>query len=64
MFVLSIEEMKSYCYNIVDLIAEHCDTLEDKKPINSATHKQMDYLFLQEASDKGMNANDVLDFDK
>ncbi|WP_418650123.1 hypothetical protein [Tenacibaculum aestuariivivum] len=56
--------MKSYCYNIVDLIAEHCDTLEDKKPINSATHKQMDYLFLQEASDKGMNANDVLDFDK
>ncbi|WP_271404851.1 pyridoxal phosphate-dependent decarboxylase family protein [Tenacibaculum soleae] len=61
-FDLSIEEMKSYGYKIVDLIAEHWDTLKDKKPVTSATRKEMDNLFLQEAPDKGMNANDVLDF--
>ena len=61
-FDLSLEEMKSYGYKIVDLIAEHWDTLKDKNPVTSATRKEMDNLFLQEAPDKGMNANDVLDF--
>ncbi|WBX72685.1 aminotransferase class I/II-fold pyridoxal phosphate-dependent enzyme [Tenacibaculum pacificus] len=61
-FDLSLEKMKSYGYKIVDLIAEHWDTLEDKKPVTSATRKEMDHLFLQEAPDKGMKANDVLDF--
>lgn len=61
-FDLSLEEMKSYGYKIVDLIAEHWNTLEDKKPVVAATRKEMDRLFLQEAPDKGMPANDVLDF--
>ncbi|MCT4698657.1 pyridoxal phosphate-dependent decarboxylase family protein [Tenacibaculum haliotis] len=61
-FDLSLEEMKSYGYKIVDLIAEHWDTLKDKNPVTSATRKEMDNLFLQEAPDKGMKANDVLDF--
>ncbi|WP_420552934.1 pyridoxal phosphate-dependent decarboxylase family protein [Tenacibaculum aiptasiae] len=61
-FDLSLEEMKSYGYKIVDLIAEHWDTLNDKKPVTSATREEMDNLFLQEAPDKGTNANEVLDF--
>ncbi len=61
-FDLSLEEMKSYGYKIVDLIAEHWDTLNDKKPVTSATRKEMDNLFLQEAPNKGMKANEVLDF--
>ncbi|WP_237275072.1 pyridoxal phosphate-dependent decarboxylase family protein [Tenacibaculum ovolyticum] len=61
-FDLSLEEMKSYGYKIVDLIAEHWDTMNDKKPVTSATRKEMDNLFLQEAPEKGMNANEVLDF--
>lgn len=61
-FDLSLEEMKSYGYKIVDLIAEHWDTLNDKKPVTSASRKEMDNLFLQEAPNKGMKANEVLDF--
>ncbi|MBA6154987.1 aspartate aminotransferase family protein [Tenacibaculum sp. S7007] len=61
-FDLSLEEMKSYGYKIVDLIAEHWDTLNDKKPVTSATRKEMDNLFLQEAPNTGMKANEVLDF--
>ncbi|WP_272148648.1 pyridoxal phosphate-dependent decarboxylase family protein [Tenacibaculum aiptasiae] len=61
-FDLSLEEMKSYGYKIVDLIAEHWDTLNDKKPVTSASREEMDNLFLQEAPDKGTNANEVLDF--
>ena len=61
-FDLSVEEMKSYGYKIVDLIAEHWDTLEDKKPVTSATRKEMDNLFLQEAPNEGTPANEVLDF--
>lgn len=61
-FDLSKEEMKSYGYKIVDLIAEHWDTLESKKPVVSASRKEMDTVFLQEAPGKGMPAEDVLDF--
>lgn len=61
-FDLSIDEMKAYGYKIVDLIAEHWATLEDKKPVTSATRKEMDSIFLQEAPDKGMPPNEVLDF--
>ena len=61
-FDLSLEEMKSYGYKIVDLIAEHWDTFNDKKPVTSASREEMDNLFLQEAPDKGTDANEVLDF--
>ncbi|TDQ25704.1 pyridoxal phosphate-dependent decarboxylase family protein [Tenacibaculum caenipelagi] len=61
-FDLSKEEMKSYGYKIVDIIAEHWDTLEQKKPVASASRKEMDSIFLQEAPAKGMPAEKVLDF--
>lgn len=61
-FDLSLEEMKTYGYKIVDLIAEHWATLENKKPVATATRKEMDSIFLQEAPEEGMEANKVLDF--
>ncbi|RBW56690.1 decarboxylase [Tenacibaculum sp. E3R01] len=61
-FDLSKEEMKSYGYKIVDLITEHWDMLESKKPVVSASRKEMDTVFLQEAPGEGMPAEDVLDF--
>ncbi len=61
-FDLSLEEMKTYGYKIVDLIAEHWATLENKKPVATATRKEMDSIFLQEAPEEGMEANQVLDF--
>ncbi|WP_299010491.1 aspartate aminotransferase family protein [uncultured Tenacibaculum sp.] len=61
-FDLSKEEMKSYGYKIVDIIAEHWDTLDKKKPVASATRKEMDSIFLQEAPAEGMPAEKVLDF--
>ena len=61
-FDLSKEEMKTYGYKIIDILVEHFDTLESKNPVSSATRKEMDRIFLQEAPDSGMPANDVLDF--
>lgn len=61
-FDLSKEEMKSYGYKIVDIIAEHWATLEQKKPVASASRKEMDSIFLQEAPNDGMPAEKVLDF--
>lgn len=61
-FDLSKEEMKSYGYKIVDIIAEHWATLEQKKPVASASRKEMDSIFLQEAPNEGMSAEKVLDF--
>ncbi|WGH75689.1 aspartate aminotransferase family protein [Tenacibaculum tangerinum] len=61
-FDLSKEEMKSYGYKIVDIIAEHWATLDQKKPVSSASRKEMDSIFLQEAPSSGMPAEEVLDF--
>lgn len=61
-FDISLEEMKSYGYKIVDLIAEHWANFEHKKPVMAATRKEMDQIFLQEAPKEGMPANEVLDF--
>jgi len=36
-FDLSVEEMKSYGYKIVDIIAEHYKEIENKKPVTSAS---------------------------
>mgnify|MGYP000309224588 FL=1 len=47
-FDLSVEEMKSYGYKIVDLIAEHYNELENKKPVTIASRQEMDSIFLQE----------------
>ena len=61
-FDLSKEEMKEYGYKIIDIIVDHFDTIESKKPVTSASREQMDSIFLQEAPDKPTSANEVLDF--
>ncbi|MGG8494780.1 pyridoxal phosphate-dependent decarboxylase family protein [Tenacibaculum sp. TC6] len=61
-FDLSKEEMKSYGYKIVDLIADHWDSIGSKKPVIRATRKEMDSVFLQEAPSNGMPAEEVLNF--
>lgn len=59
---LSKEEMKEYGYRIVDTIVEHFDTQNEKNPFSTASRKEMDNLFLEDAPEKGMDAMKVLDF--
>ena len=61
-FELSKKEMQSFGYKIVDSIVEHFLTVEDTKPVTSATRKEMDKLFLQEAPENPTNADEVLQF--
>ncbi len=61
-FDLSLEEMKSYGYKIVDAIAEYWDTFQEKKPICPATRKEMDQVFLTEAPEEPSDPHEVLDF--
>ena len=62
-FDLSLEEMKSYGYKIVDLIAEHWATLDTKKPVpTSKSREDLDAVFLQEAPEKPSNSEEVLNF--
>jgi len=61
-FDLSKEEMKSYGYKIIDLIVDHFDTLEEKKPVSIASREEMDVVFLQEAPEEPTPQNEVLDF--
>ena len=61
-FDMPLEEMKEYGYKIVDYIAEHWAKMENKKPVTSASREEMDAVFLQEAPEKAMPANEVLDF--
>ena len=62
MFDLPLDEMKSYGYKIIDLIAEHYASVEDKKPVTKASREEMDTVFLQEAPNSPTPANEVLDF--
>ncbi|MDT0553051.1 pyridoxal phosphate-dependent decarboxylase family protein [Urechidicola vernalis] len=61
---LSKEEMKKYGYSVVDTIVEHFDTMNEKPPFSTASRKEMDALFLEEAPEKGMDVHEVLDFVK
>lgn len=62
-FDMSLEDMKSYGYKIVDLIAEHWDSIEQKKPLaEPKTRNDLDQIFLQEAPEEPMDSNKVLDF--
>lgn len=61
-FDLPLEEMKSYGYKIVDLIAEHWHTHKEKKPVINASRKEMNNIFSEEAPNNSSNANEVLDF--
>ncbi|WP_348712172.1 aspartate aminotransferase family protein [Tenacibaculum sp. 190524A05c] len=62
-FDMSLEDMKSYGYKIVDLIAEHWDTIHTKKPFaEPKTRNDLDQIFLQEAPEQPMDSDKVLDF--
>ncbi len=43
-FLLSKEEMKTYGYKIVDILADHFDTLCDKTVVTQGNRKEMDAL--------------------
>ena len=59
---LSKDEMKAYGYKVIDHIVEHFDTQNSRSPISSATRKEMDSLFLENAPEKGSDSHKVLDF--
>lgn len=59
---LSKEEMKSLGYEIVDAIVDHHLTQDKKLPVAVGTRAEMDSIFLEEAPEKGMDAQKVLDF--
>ncbi len=59
-FDLSLEEMKSYGYKIVDLIAEYWDSHEEKKPIAKATREEMDDMFQETVPEKGESPEKIL----
>jgi len=61
-FDLSKEEMKTYGYKVIDILVDHFDTIESKKPVSTASREEMDIVFLQEAPEKAMPANEVLNF--
>ena len=61
-FDLSVKDMRSYGYKIVDLIVEHYENIENKNPVTKASREEMDTIFLQEAPEKGMPADEVLNF--
>ena len=44
-FDLSKEEMKAYGYKIIDHLVAHFDTIEEKKPVSSASRAEMDSIF-------------------
>src|SRR5690606_36190524 len=54
--------MQDYGYNVVDAIVEHFDTQNEKFPVTTASRKEMESLFLDEAPEKPTDANEVLDF--
>lgn len=61
-FRLSEDEMRTYGYKVIDAIVNHFSTQEEKSPINLATRKEMDDLFLEQAPESSTPSQEVLDF--
>ncbi len=61
-FRLSEDEMRTYGYKVIDAIVNHFSTQEQKSPINLATRKEMDDLFLEQAPESATPSQEVLDF--
>ncbi len=59
---LTKQEMQDYGYQVVNAIVEHFDTQNEKFPVATASRKEMDTLFLEEAPEKPTDAKEVLDF--
>jgi len=58
---LSREEMKSYGYNIVDILVNHFDSLENKDAVGYGNRKEMDALLSEDIPYQATPANEVLD---
>ncbi len=56
------DAMRSYGYRVVDAIVEHTATQHEKLPVALASREEMDSMFLEEAPEKGSDAQQVLDF--
>lgn len=54
--------MQDYGYNVVDAIVEHFDTQNEKFPVATASRKEMESMFLDEAPEKPTDAKEVLNF--
>lgn len=59
---LSKKEMRDYGYKVVNAIVDHFENQAEKSPVFNATREEMDATFLENAPEKGMNSNKVLDF--
>ncbi|WP_188440801.1 pyridoxal phosphate-dependent decarboxylase family protein [Planktosalinus lacus] len=54
--------MQDYGNAVVNSIVEHFDTQNEKYPVATASRKEMDTLFLEDAPEKPTDAREVLDF--
>jgi len=61
-FEMSKESMTAYGYKIVDEVVNHYAITNQKKPVTKASRLEMDAIFLQEAPENGLPAEDVLKF--
>lgn len=61
-FEMTPEAMTSFGYKIVDEVVAHYASVNQKKPVSKASRTEMDAVFLQEAPEENMPAEDVLQF--
>lgn len=59
---LSGKEMQDFGYRVVDAVAEHFASQEEKNPVASGSRKEMEELFSETLPEDPTPANDVLDF--
>jgi aromatic-L-amino-acid/L-tryptophan decarboxylase len=59
---LSRKEMQDFGYKVVDAIVDHFETQDQRLPVATASRKQIDALFCEEAPENPMAADDVLTF--
>lgn len=59
---LSKKEMQDFGYKVVDAIVDHFESQDQKLPVSTASRKEIDALFMEEAPEKSMAPDDVLRF--
>lgn len=59
---LSKKEMQDFGYKVVDAIVDHFESQDQKLPVSTASRKEIDALFMEEAPEKAMAPDDVLRF--
>ncbi|MGB1269641.1 MAG: pyridoxal phosphate-dependent decarboxylase family protein [Flavobacteriaceae bacterium] len=59
---LSKAEMKQLGYQAIDAIVDHFDVQNDKKPVTTASRKEMDCLFSETVPEQATDASQILNF--